>query len=994
MRKNLLLALFVFCSALAMAQSKITGKVTSADDGSGIPGVTVSIKGTNNGTQTNSSGEYSINATSKQTLVFSFVGMKTVEEVVGNRVIINVGMENTLEGLSEVVVTAYGQAAKRDLTGSQISIKGDAIQNLPITTIEQGLQGRTPGVQMTQGSGKLGSAIQIRVRGAASISAGNEPLYVIDNIPVTSQPQNATVTEPINPLADLNPADIESIEILKDASAAALFGSRASNGVVIITTKKGKSGRTSVNVGYLTGVSSPTSKGNFMSGPEYVQFFKEAAENEGYDFIEELDGNLGNYDLEADEKWTDESFQKGSFSQANFNINGGNDKTRFYIGGGLNNQVGILVGNAYDRNNVRMNLDHSISSKFKIGSSIAFSRSINRLVPDDNAFTNPLQLNALPPIQKIIDPETNDYNFNTIYFNNLLEIKYGFNRGTTYRTFANFNASYQILPGLTFSSEYGLDLLSLQEEEYRGRLTETGSSRNGYGYQNQRRNLTWTTNNLLNYSKTFGSSTLDLLGGITYQEGGYSRIAAEGSSFPNDKFKKIASAAVISFGTSEESKFAIASYLARANYKLNNKYIFGLSGRLDGSSRFGSNNRYGFFPAVSGAWIISDEGFLKDNKVISFLKLRTSYGLTGNSEIGNFDSRSLWAASAYADQSGIIPTRIGNPDLKWETTKQFDLGIDFGLFDRKLSGAIDVYTRTTNDLLLNRPVPNTSGFGAVTENIGSLNNKGIELSLNASPLTGKFTWDINFNISKNINKVTKLNGEPIYPGGRFLNRVAEGEPIGYFYGVAFAGADPANGDALFYVDETRTTTTNDYSEAKQQKVGDPNPAFTGGLTNTFKFKGFDLSVLTQFVYGNDIYNVAGFFQSVSGDYFDNQTRDQLNAWKKEGDITMVPQARLYGANGAQASSRWLQDGSFLRIKTITFGYNVPAQLVTKLKFQSARIYLATQNPFTFTKYQGYDPEVNTFYSASSNQNANILLGSDFYTPPQQKTFSVGLNLGF
>jgi len=376
MRKNLLLALFVFCSALvSMAQSKITGKVTSADDGSGIPGVTVSIKGTNNGTQTNSSGEYSINATSKQTLVFSFVGMKTVEEVVGNRVIINVGMENTLEGLSEVVVTAYGQAAKRDLTGSQISIKGDAIQNLPITTIEQGLQGRTPGVQMTQGSGKLGSAIQIRVRGAASISAGNEPLYVIDNIPVTSQPQNATVTEPINPLADLNPADIESIEILKDASAAALFGSRASNGVVIITTKKGKSGRTSVNVGYLTGVSSPTSKGNFMSGPEYVQFFKEAAENEGYDFIEELDGNLGNFDLEADEKWTDESFQKGSFSQANFNINGGNDKTRFYIGGGLNNQVGILVGNAYDRNNVRMNLDHSISSKFKIGSSIAFSRN-------------------------------------------------------------------------------------------------------------------------------------------------------------------------------------------------------------------------------------------------------------------------------------------------------------------------------------------------------------------------------------------------------------------------------------------------------------------------------------------------------------------------------------------------------------------------------------------------------------------------------------------
>ncbi len=993
-RKILLFLLLGLPLSLLAQEIEVTGSIVSSDDGSILPGVAVTVKGTTRGVTTDADGKYRIKVDRNGTLVLNYIGYGGQEVQVNGRSIINITLISKSENLDELVVTAYGQAAKRDLTGSQISIKGDAINNIPITTIEQGLQGKTPGVQMTQGSGKLGSAMQIRVRGAASISAGNEPLYVIDNIPVTSQTQNSAVTEPINPLADINPADIESIEILKDASAAALFGSRASNGVVIITTKKGKSGRTNVNVSYLGGVSNATFKGNFMNGKEYIQFFRMAAENEGYDLEEELDWELGVYDLNVDTKWSDEAFQKGSFHQANFNISGGNDKTRFYIAGGLNDQTGILLGNAYKRNNVRVNLDHVVSSKLKIGTSIAISKSENNFLPDDNAFSNPLQLNALPPIQPKIDPETNELNRSTIYYNNILDVKYGSNKSTSYRTFANLNGTYQILKNFSFTSEYGMDLMSFQEEQFRGFLTETGSSLNGYSYQNQRRNLTWTTNNLFNYNTKIGSSDLDLLAGVTYQEGGYVRVMSEGTNLPNDKFKKIASAAVISAGSSEETKFSVLSYLARANYKVNNKYIFALSGRLDGSSRFGSDNRYGFFPAASAAWIVSDEEFLSSSKALSFLKLRASYGFTGNSEIGNFDARSLWTSLPYAEQSGIAPLRVGNPSLKWETTAQVDFGIDFGFLNDRFTGTLDFYNRDTKDLLLNRPVPATTGFSIVTENIGSLNNRGVEFSLNAKVIDRAVKWDINFNISKNVNKVTKLNGDPITPGGRFLNRVAVGEPIGYFYGVAFAGVDKENGDALFYVDESRTATTSDYSEAKSQKLGNPNPDFTGGITNTLRYKDFDFSFTSQFVSGNKIYNVAGAFQSASGDYFDNQTRDQLNAWTSTNTNTDVPQARLYGANGTQVSSRWLQDGSFFRIKNITLGYNVPRQLLSKINVVSARVFVTAQNPITFTKYKGYDPEVNTFYSATSAQNANILIGSDFYTPPQQKTIAFGLNLGF
>ncbi|MDO1445358.1 TonB-dependent receptor [Rhodocytophaga aerolata] len=990
----LVLLMSVMYSSRLQAQDRtVSGRVTSADDGTALPGVNVSVKGTTSGTATNAEGDYTLSVPSDATLVFSFIGLTSQEVPVGNRSVINVQMASDIKSLNEVVVIGYGSQQKKDLTGNIASVSGASIANIPVSSVEESLQGRAAGVYINSGSGKLGQGVQIRVRGAASVSAGNQPLYVVDGIPITSSDLGSANSELANPIADLNPNDIESIEILKDASAAAIYGSRASNGVVLITTKKGRIGKTKIDLGYFTGVSTPTRTREWLNAAEYIELFSEAAENEGYDPQEEFEGNGLPWNSTDDTDWASEAFQTGGISQYNLSLSGGNEKTRFFLSGTHNDQKGIIVANEFKRSSARINLDHSINQKFRIGTNISLIRSVNYRVPDDNAFSNPLQLVALPPIQPKIDPATGELNRNTLYYNNLIELSNATNVATTYRTISNIFASYDIVPGLTFRTEYGIDFLALDEDIYRGRITEDGGP-TGYGYSNQVRSFNYTTNNTLNYNKIFNDvHTLDLLGGISYQEANVRGTSVEGRGFPNDNFQRIASAARITSGSSNETGYSFLSYLARANYKFMDKYLFALSGRIDGSSRFGQNNRYGFFPAASAGWILSEESFMQNSNVLSFLKLRASYGLTGNSEIGNFQSRGLYNAIFYADQAGITPSTIASPDLRWENTAQTDIGIDFGFFNNRISGELDYYIKTTRDLLLDVPLPAINGFTSITKNIGSLENKGIEFVLNTQNLVGEFKWTTNFNISRNRNKVLELNGDPIEGGGRLIGRVAEGEPLGYFYTVKYAGVDPANGDALYY--DLEGNKTSEYSSNYRQKVGDPNPDFIGGMTNTFSYKGFDLNVLTQFVYGNDLYNVAGYFQSVNADYFDNQSRDQLKRWQKEGDITDVPQARLYAGNGSGTSSRWVQDGSFLRIRTVTFGYNLPTDLIKRVYLQNARIYVTGQNLFTFTKYEGYDPEVNsTYFQGTTAQSTNINLGHDFYTPPQQKTITVGINLGF
>lgn len=993
-----LLLLLVAClaSASAWAQTiSISGRVTASDGGT-LPGATVLERGTTNGASTNAEGAFTLSVQPNATLVISSVGYTAQTIAVGGQSVLNVTLAASATQLSEAIVVGYGSQTKADVTGSVTQLTAKDVENVPTVSFEQAIQGRTPGVQINQGSGKLGAGVQIRVRGSSSVTASNQPLYVIDGIPATSTDVGSD-TEPLNPLADLNPNDIESITILKDASSAAIYGSRASNGVILVNTKKGRQGQTKVNVGYYVGTSRPTRLRKFLNADQYKQLFSEAINNvpglidttdpTAYQSVAEVFDAEGGIDFNSTSNtdWASEAFRKGRVEQYDFNVSGGDAKTRFYLSSTFNDQTGIIVGNRYRRGSARINLDHSITDKVKVGLNLSLTRSVNDRTPNDNAFTNPLQLNALPPLQPLRDPATGELNNNTLYYNNLIDLDKGSNRAGTYRSFSTFFLSFQPIKNLTLRTEVGADFLNLNEDIYRGAGTQQGGN-TGYGYSNQVQVINYTTNNTASYNYTFNEDhNIDALIGFSFQRSDTKRTSAEGRGFPNAEFTKINSAAIKTAAGSSQEAFAFVSQFARVNYAFRSKYLLSGSVRRDGSSRFGKNNRYGTFGAGSIGWVVSEESFLKENSLMNLLKLRASYGLTGNAEIGNFPSLGLFNALPYADQAGIQPSeRVGNPDLTWESTAQADLGLEFGFFDNRISGEVDVYEKKTTDLLLERPLPYGNGYVNVVENVGTLNNRGLEISLNTRNFDKAFKWSTSFNVSFNRNKITSL-AAPIQ--SQYLGSVREGLPIGIFYGRKFVGVDPDNGDALYATAEGGTT--NRVALAAQQVVGNPNPNFTGGVTNTFSFKGVDLSILGQFVSGVSLYNAAGIYQSASGDYFDNQTLDQLNAWKKKGDITNVPQLRYGGGNGTAQSSRWVSDGSFFRVKNVTLGYNISSDLAKRAFLKSARVYVSAQNLFTFTKYEGYDPEVNT----AAFGRANFLIGHDFYTPPLAKTFLVGINLG-
>jgi TonB-linked SusC/RagA family outer membrane protein len=444
------------------------------------------------------------------------------------------------------------------------------------------------------------------------------------------------------------------------------------------------------------------------------------------------------------------------------------------------------------------------------------------------------------------------------------------------------------------------------------------------------------------------------------------------------------------------------SYFLRLNYKFADKYLLSSSARIDGSSRFGANSRYGFFPSVSLGWVLTEEGFLKNNNTLSFLKLRGSYGSTGNSEIGDFPQLGLFSGDAgYAGAAGQRPSQIGNPNLKWETTRQADFGIDFGLFNNRINGELDYYEKKTNGLLLEVNVPATSGFSIQVANVGKLENKGFEFVLNTQNFVGAFKWNTSFNIANNKNKVTDIQGQIIEGGIRSMSRVMEGEAVGVFYTVEYAGVDPANGNALFYKNTPGTdgtpdrtmVTNNGYNSAQRVVAGNPNPKFVGGITNTFSYKGFDLNVFFNGVAGNKInFYGVGQYSSANGIYEDNQTADQMNAWTAENPNTDVPEARFYRGNGNQASSRYIFDGSYLRLRSLTLGYNLPASLISRIKMDRVRLYVSALNLATFTNYKGWDPEVNT--DDLSARDMKFALGNDFYTAPQPRTVLVGINIGF
>ena len=1012
--------------SFAFAQGKvITGKVTSASGP--IPGVSVFVKGSPaNGTQSDATGAFKLTvADDAKTLVFSFIGYKA-KEVPITGATLNVKLEEENNALADVVVVGYGTQNKRDVTGSVASVKAKDLENLPVTSFEQALQGKAAGVQIAAQNGKLGQGITVRVRGAASVTAGSEPLYIVDGIPITSGDFSST-TAPTSALADINTNDIESIEVLKDASASAIYGARASNGVVLITTKQGKAGKTLVQFNALGGVSSPSNHRDFLNAEQYVQLERRAGQGAAnQDFLngdyatlqEALDDysasvearlnrySAGNNDYQTykvNTNWEAASFQdKPVTQQYDLNLTGGNEKTKFYIGGQALDQQGIVIGNSYKRYSGRLNLTNKVTDFLEVGVNLNFSNSINNRISNDNAFSSPLQSVALSPITPFIDPRSGLISGSLpgaasnypVYYNPFISVDNAFYKATVYRTIGKAFANINLAKGLKFSTDFSIDNLNQNEESYYGSLTfrNTGTS-NGYGQNISTFIVNANTNNFFSYNTTIGKSAFDVILGTSYQKSTTKYSTIEGQDFPSDSYIKLGSAATKVIATSNEGAFSFLSYFFRANYKYNDRYLVGFSVRADGSSRFGANNRYGYFPAGSLAWIASEEDFLKQSETISLLKFRVSYGLTGNAEIGNYSARGLFAGTgAYGGLPGQTPSRIANPDLTWEKTKQLDIGFDFGILKNRITGIFDFYQKNTTDLLLDVPIPQTTGFSTKTQNLGSLKNTGFELGINTENFVGAFKWSTAITGAINNNKITNLGGQVL--NSNEINAAISGQPIGVFYLPEYAGVNPANGDAIYYKNTVvdgniDRSTTNNINDAQRIFAGNPNPKYTFGLNNTFSYKNFDLGIFFQGVKGNKIFNAGGQYMSANGSNgYDNQTTDQMSYWDKPGDITVVPEPRLFAGNGIGNSTRYLSDGSYVRLKTLTIGYNFPTSILTKIKLSKLRLYATAQNLLTITGYKGWDPEVNADY-----QSTNINQGVDFYSAPQPRVISFGINIG-
>ncbi|RYY60065.1 MAG: TonB-dependent receptor [Chitinophagaceae bacterium] len=1016
------LALLLLASQLLFAQTKtISGKVTDSKDGSPLQGVSVQVKGSTTGTVTATDGSFSIVApASASTLVISSLGFDS-KEVAVTGASLSISLVNSeSRSLDEIVVVGYGTNSKRNLAGNIAQVKGADIRNLPVPDLTAALQGRAAGVFVEAGNGKVGEGIKMRIRGSSSIAGSNEPLYVVDGVPVVGGLSGSAT-------ADINFNDVESFEILKDASAAAIYGSRASNGVVLITTRRGKAGKTSFNVSSQYGWNKPTNDDRgFLNAKEYIDYFTMAAENaakyhynradnwRGYaseqaainDMLTYVRGRFNRYSGGTDwangavnTNWEKLAFQDADNGQIDVSASGGNDKTKFFLSGNTSKQDGILIGNKFKKSGARLNLDNEATSWLKLGFNLSITKVDRDRVPADNQFTTPMQIVALSPITPVRDPEGNLYNTpTTTYYNPLLDYEGATWKLQSWRNQGKVFADVSLLKGLTFRSELGLDVINQDEERYWGPNTLTGNvspTVKGVASNSFYRNTRTLIGNYLSYGTTIaGMHKIDANVGMSYENIRSRYATVGGQGFPDETLRTLASASEITSGSASIDEDALVSYFGRATYVFDKKIIVNASARVDGSARFGKDHKYGFFPAASLGWILSDYDFLKSSSFISFLKPRVSYGVTGNNAIGLYAANRTYAPSSYALVPALALASPGNDDLKWETTEQLDAGLEFGFFKGRLTGEFDYYVKKTKDLLYSQPTTSISGVTTVVSNIGSMENKGVEFVLNSTNIaTRDFTWTSSFNIARNKNKVTKLDGEQTVIRGdaRFANSIVVGQPIGIFYGVKYAGVDVQNGDPLFYEADGKTTT-NDYSLAGTDFIiGDPNPDWIGGLTNTVAYKGLELSFMFQGVFGNQVQDGAGGFMSASADWFDNQTRDQLNSWKKPGDITNVPEARLnrFGDFASPSiSSRYISDAGYVRLKTVSLGYTLPKSVTTRLRINSARFFVTGVNLLTITDYKGWDPEVNTDY-----RSGNVNQGSDFYAAPQIKSIVFGLTLG-
>ncbi len=1042
-KKIFLLLCMVGMSVCMYAQQAITGSVIDAS-GEPIIGASVVVKGTTNGTITDFNGNFSLNAPAKSVLLISYVGYKEQTVTAGNSPLRVVLQEDT-ELLDEVVVVGYGTVRKRDLTGSVSSVGANKLKERSFGNALQSMAGQVSGIQITQTQGAPGMAPTIKVRGATSINAGTAPLYVIDGVPMEDDTNSGDGTNGgslqysnHNPMNYINPNDIESIEVLKDAASAAIYGSRGANGVVLITTKQGKVGKTKVDITYEFGLSRVNRKIDMMNATQWIEYESAARNNQWATDLAANPNATQSYTTHivpeefSDPEWLarigngtdwqDVLYRTALSHNVQASVSGGNEKTQFMVSLGYLNQEGVVITNDYERMSLRSNINHKVNNRLDIAVKVNFSRtkdSPQGLAGKSDVVSLACQSDPIFPLYVetgslgFKDPESIWYTF----------VKYGFQLWHPYsltyeaskklktdNIIASVSADYKIIDGLTFKTAGSINTTDSHYEYYWNEGQNWGYS--GWvaatGTYATRRVDNWVWENTLNYNKTFNKDhNVTALAGYTMQKQRTTYATMTGNGYPNDLVHTI-NASTSQTASSTETEWALLSYLARATYSYKGKYLASASIRADGCSRFGSDNRWGYFPSVAVGWRISEEKFMqKTRSWLDNLKVRLSYGVTGNNQIDDYAAIGLLSTSQYSIDgtltNGLYTSTLPSADLKWEKTGQYDFGIDASFFGNRLNVSLDLYYAKTKDMLLEVPVPVLTGFTESQTNVGSVRNKGYEFSISSVNIQTKdFMWTTDFNISANRNKVLRLgnNNSPIeISTNSAVSRTEVGQPVGNYYGykvtgvystadindssvAKYSGAEPGDPKVLD-VDGDGDIDAND-----RTILGNYQPDFTWGLTNNLSYKGFEFSFMLTGTEGNEIMNqnarFLGFYNGARNLY-----ADRTNFWKSDADPGdgMTPKPRTTpNTIESNSSSMWVEDGSFVRIKNIRLGYNLPTSFVRKLRLESVKVYVNMENVYVFSDYSNYDPEGSTFQSG-------YRVGYDYGAYPNPFTCTFGINIG-
>jgi len=991
-------------AALAQQTGSVTGTVVDSASGQPIVGARVAVVGAATGTLSDRDGRYTLTGVPAGTVRvhaqrIGFVPVDVqVTVIAGGTVAANLSLPPAATRLSEVVVTGYGTSTRADVSGAVTSVQAADIANTPAAGVDAAIQGRMAGVQVTQNAGNPGVGVTVRIRGSASISASNQPLYVIDGVPLLRDDfsQLDVGGQDVTGVTGISPDEVESIDVLKDAASAAIYGSRGSNGVVMITTKRGRAGATRVTFNTYAG-SQVVPRSNWwdlMNASEYLEYMNEAASNDGYGV--NYFGSPGDPGY-TDTDWQAAVFRTAPIANAGLSVSGGNERLRYYVAGSHLDQEGVVLASAYNRQSGRVNVDFTATDRLRLQTSLTINREDHDRIENDNTIAG-VGANAIA-LQPYLPATRSDGSFTTPdgedleYENPLAIAEYNFAESRGLRAVGSLLASYDLARGVALNGRLGMDVLNLRDLRWFSPRVG-GSYAESVGGESLIGNTTATRyvfESFLEASPSIGTAaSLSLVGGTSVEWNGEELDYLDGITFASDAFQYPGNAATVVTYRGDWTGHNLASFFARANATWRGRYLLTASLRADGSSRFGANNRYGIFPAASLGWKVTEEPFAQSLARHGDLKLRVSYGVTGNHDItDNFAPQPRFSKANYVDVSGHAKSAFGNPDLRWEQTHEFNVGFDLVLLQGRLTILGDWYKKVTEDLLLDRPITATSGQTSRLENVGNIENKGYELAVSSVNVAaaGGLRWTTDFNIAWNRNRVTKLfNNEPFTVGLRSVNRVEVGQPLSAFYTLRYLGVDPNTGDAMFDdIDNDGDTDDDD-----RVIVGSPHPDFWGGLTNTLSWRGFDLRAFFQFTQGHTIFNGISLFALDGGYYHDNKFRRALRRWQQPGDVTDEPRASYDGLSGAvETSSRYFQDGSYVRLQEVTLGYRLPERWAGALRLSDARIYVSGRNLHTWTDYEGYSPDVN-FAGSSSNTT----LSTDFYAYPLARTIMVGITGAF